>query len=195
MKYLSSQYSKKSQKGFTLIELLVATGVFLVVMTISLGSVVSVLSAGRKSRTLSTIMTNLNFTMEIMSREIKFGKTYYCGTDTSTPHISTLDCGTDPESSFTFTTSEGVDTIYRLNTGNRQIERSTNGGVSYVGFTSREIYIEKFNFYVFDSLPFAGGNSAQPRVLMFIQGYAGNKPDSRSNFILQTLISARELDI
>ncbi len=193
MKYVSSQQNQKFQKGFTLIELLVATGVFLVVMTISLGSVVSVLSAGRKSRTLSTIMTNLNFTMEVMSREIKFGKTYYCGTDTSTPHTSTLDCGGNPESSFSFTTSEGVDTIYRLNSN--QIERSTNGGVSYVGLTSREIYIDELKFYVFDSTTFANGDNEQPRVLMYIRGYAGNRPDSRSNFILQTLISARALDI
>lgn len=195
MKYFSSKQNKRFKKGFTLIELLVATGVFLVVMTISLGSVVSVLSAGRKSKTLSSIMTNLNFTMEIMSREIKFGKTYFCGTDSSSPHTATQDCGSTPENSFTFTTNEGVDTIYRLNTTNNQIERSTNSGVSFVGLTSREIHIDELKFYVFDSTPFALGDSNQPRVLMFVRGYAGNKPDSRSNFILQTLISQRSLDI
>ena len=187
--------NRKASKGFTLIELLVSIGVFVVVMTISLGSVISVLSAGKKSKALTAIMTNLNFTMEIMSREIKFGKYYYCGIDTSNPHgTNTQDCtgsGVPAGAAVTFTTSDGVDTIYRLN--NNQIEKSVDRGTTYIGITSSEIVIQDLKYYVFDSAP-APANTNQARVIIYIRGYAGSQADSRSNFILQTEVSQRGLD-
>jgi len=185
-------------RGFTLIELLVALGVFSVVMTIALGSVISVLDAGRKSKSLTAIMTNLNFTMEIMSREMKFGKYYYCGTDTTNPHgTNTQDCtgsGVPAASSATFTTSEGVDTIYRLNVANKQIEKSIDHGVTYITVTSQEIVIQDLKYYVFDSAP-PPGNNNQPRALIYVRGYAGSKPNAQSSFIIQTLVSQRALDL
>ncbi len=188
----------KQTKGFTLIELLVALGVFSVVMTISLGSVISILDAGKKSKALTAIMTNLNFTMEIMSREMKFGKYYYCGTDTTNPHTGrTQDCtgsGVPAGNSVTFTTSEGVDTIYRLNVANSQIEKSIDHGSTYIPLTSREIVIQDLKYYVFDSAP-PPGNNNQPRVLIYLRGYAGTRPNSQSSFIIQTLVSERALDL
>lgn len=193
MKFLLPKKNTFTQ-GFTLIELLVALGVFSVVMTIALGSVISILDAGRKSKSLTSIMTNLNFTMEIMSREIKFGKNYYCGTDKSIPHISTMDCTATAGTSFTFTTSEGVDTIYNFNNATHQIEKSIDHGTTYIGLTSQDIVIQNLKYYVFDSTPASSGNFNQPRVLVYIQGYAGSKPNSQSSFTLQTLISQRALD-
>lgn len=197
MNYLSLQKNKLT-KGFTLIELLVALGVFSVVMTISLGSVISILDAGKKSKALTAIMTNLNFTMEIMSREMKFGKYYYCGTDTTNPHIGrTQDCtgsGVPAGNAITFTTSEGVDTIYRLNVGNSQIEKSIDHGATYIPLTSQEIVIQDLKYYVFDSAP-PPGNNNQPRVLVYVRGYAGTRPNSQSTFIIQTLVSERALDL
>src|SRR3989344_8179976 len=68
----------KKQKGFTLIELMVAVSIFIVVMTISMGSIIAVFDANRKSRSLKTVLNNLNLAVESMSKEMRFGRNYHC---------------------------------------------------------------------------------------------------------------------
>jgi prepilin-type N-terminal cleavage/methylation domain-containing protein len=181
---------KNMMSGFTLVELLVAVGVFLVVMTISLGSVLSILDAGRKARSLKSVMTNLNFTLETMTREIKFGTNYYCGEDTSSQHTQTLDCAAG--NAITFTDSNGVDIVYKL--VGTQIQKSTNHG-PYIGVTSPEVTITNFKIFVIGSETFdpSNGNNDmnQPRTFVLLRGYVGSKPALRSSFALQTTISQR----
>jgi|GEM_PF-235064 len=183
-------HTSHAEKGFTLVELLISIGVFLVVMTISLGSIISILDAGRKARSLKEVMTNLNFATEVMSREIKFGRNYFCGVNTVAPHAQSSSCS-DGGTSITFTTSEGVDTIYRLN--GTQIEKSVDNGVSYIGVTSPEVTVEGLTFYIFNTAP--APNQRQPRMLMHVRGYAGVKPTVQSRFTLQTVMSQRSLNL
>lgn len=197
MKFLKEKGKRKDRKGFTLVELLVAISVFVVIVTFSLGAVVSILDAGRKARSLKAMMTNLNFALEVMSREIKFGTNYHCGTTSSFPP-SPQNCtggGVPAGSSVSFVSSEGVDTIYRLN--NSRLEKSSDGGTSYVGVTAPEIVVQDLKFFVFNSAPQSDlpADNAQPRVVMLIRGYAGNKPSIQSNFSIQTTVSQRALDI
>ena len=49
--------------GFTLVELMVSVSLFAIVMVISMGSVVSVFDANKKSQSLRTVMDNLNSTI------------------------------------------------------------------------------------------------------------------------------------
>jgi len=184
--------SKNLDRGFTLIELLISVAVFSVVIMISLGAVVSILDSGRKARALTAVMTNINFTLEVLSREMKSGTNFYCGIDTAVPHSSTRNCtgsSNPPENSITFTTSLGDSVIYRLN--NNQIEKSVNGG-GYIGVTSPEILVEMLEFYVIGS---TAGDSLQPRVFMRTRGYAGTKPSIQSRFFIQTVLSGRILDV
>ena len=147
------------------------------------------MDAGRKSKSLKSVMTNLNFALEVMSRDIKFGKTYYCGiTGMNPPPPQNCTGLTAPSNSVTFVTSNDVHTIYRLN--NNQIEKSIDRGTTYIGVTAPEIIIQDLRFYVFGT----GTNGLQPRVLVLIRGYVGPKPTSQSTFILQTTVSQRVLD-
>ena len=70
--------SKKggSNHGFTLIEIMVAVSIFSLIMVISMGSILSVFDANKKSQTLRTVMDNMNFTLEGMTRTIRFGRNY-----------------------------------------------------------------------------------------------------------------------
>ncbi len=192
MKFVSN--NTKKQKGFSLIELLISLGIFVVVMTISLGSVVSILDAGRKSKSLKAVMTNLNFALEVMSREIKFGKNYYCGIDTNQPHTTKQDCtgnALPAGTAITFTTSNGVDTIYRLQ--GTQIKKSTDYGASYTAITAPEVSVQGLNFYVFGTTSYP--DTAQPRVFLFMTGFAGKKATLQSKFFLQTVMSQRAPDL
>lgn len=186
-----TSYSKNKNKGFTLVELMVAVGIFMAITLISLGAILAVLDAGREAQSLKSIMTNLNFAVELMSRDIKFGTDYYCGVTTATTWAP-QNCtggGNAAQPAITFTTSEGVDTIYRLN--GTQLERSINYGSTYIGLTSPDIIIQDLKFYVFGA---SIGDTNQPRVFMIVRGYAGTKPTTQSRFVIQTSVSQRVLD-
>ena len=179
----------KHTQGFTLIEILVSLTLFLVVMTISMGSVLSVFDANRKSESLKVVMDNLNFTLESMSREIRFGKNYHCGGGSLT---LPLNCPNGGGSQISFLASDGVtQVVYRL-IGNR-IEKSIDGGTSYVAVTAPEIVVQNLTFYVVgaDRVPI---NYLQPKVLIEIKGKAGAKTNTQTTFNLQTLVSQRVLD-
>jgi prepilin-type N-terminal cleavage/methylation domain-containing protein len=190
-----SSASRWGDSGFTLVELLVAMAVFVVLMMFTMGSVLSILDAGRKSKYITAVMTNLNFTLEVMSREIKFGTKYYCGEESGVPFTLTANCS-NGASAVSFVAADGVSTVYRL-TGT-QVEKSINGG-TFVAATAPDIVVQKLTFFVFNSTPQStcGGSCdyAQPRVVMVISGYAGVKPSLRSTFTVQTTMSQRTLDL
>jgi prepilin-type N-terminal cleavage/methylation domain-containing protein len=81
---------RNSQKGFTLVEMLIAITLFIIVAFISIGAILTIFSANKKSQTSKTVVDNLNYTIESMVRNIRFGKTYHCGT--GTPYNSLTNC-------------------------------------------------------------------------------------------------------
>jgi len=183
----------KNKKGFTLVELLVAVALFTTIAFFSIGAVLSIFDANRKAQSSKTVVDNLNLSLENMVRTIRFGNNYHCGTNT--PLSSPRDCSTGD--SFLAVTFEGFvnPIIYRWNgTINDPIQKSENGGTSYVNITAPEVKIDYLRFYVFNTSAGAPDNK-QPYVIVVIKGYSGNKPTSQTKFSIQTLISQRKLDL
>jgi prepilin-type N-terminal cleavage/methylation domain-containing protein len=181
--YSDMKRKHNNQKGFTLIEMLTALSIFAVIMTISMGSILGIFEANRKSRSLKTVMTNLNIAMESMSKEIRFGSIYHCGPGGLTPQ----NC-TGGSTVFTFQPNSGEFVTYRLN--NQAIERSDESG-EIIAVTAPEVVIYDLGFYVLGA---GTDNTLQPKVIIRIQGYTGEGTD-RTKFSLQTMVSQRELDI
>ena len=174
----------KMKRGFTLIELMVAVSIFIVVMTISMGSIINVFDANRKSRSLKTVLNNLNLAVESMSKEMRFGRNYHCSSGTVTipqncPSGDTL---------MSFLSSDGVQITYRVS--GQTIEKKI-GGETYIAVTAPEIIIDDLVFYTIGA---GASDSLQPKVLIKIKSHAG-AAESQSDFTLQTLISQRTLDI
>lgn len=174
----------KMGKGFTLIELMVAVSIFIIVMTISMGSIINVFDANRKSRSLKTVLNNLNLVVESMSKEMRFGKNYHCGSGTVTipqncPSGDTL---------MSFLSSDNVQITYRLNS--QTVEKQVGGG-AYIAVTAPEIVMDDLVFY---TLGAGIGDFLQPKVLIKIKSHAGTGK-SQTNLTLQTLVSQRVLDI
>jgi prepilin-type N-terminal cleavage/methylation domain-containing protein len=176
-----------SEKGFTLVEILVAISIFLIVMTISLGAVVSILDAGRKSKTLKAVVTNLNFSLEVMSREVKFGKNYHCGSGGTLTTPTPCPSG---DTFISFESSEGEQIVYKLN--NARIQKSIDAGSTYQDITAPDVVIQDLKFYVLGANI---GDGFQPRVLISVRGYSGPKPSSQSSFVIQSTVSQRVLDL
>ena len=187
-------YNKKTMpklvSGFTLVELMVSISVFTIIMVISLGSIMTILYANQKSKTLRSVMDNLNSTMDNMTRSIRFGVIYHCG-GTGNLNLPN-DCGDPGESSFNFLSQDGVQTSYSLSGG--CINKSTNGGPDSC-ITSPDVVITNLAFRVYGSAQYNNGQDLfQPQVIIVVGGYVGDKPETRSTFSLQTTVSERTID-
>lgn len=188
---INQPQSKKNSKGFTLVEIMVAIGIFVVLVTISLGAIASIFDANRKSQSLKSIMTNLNFAVEVVGRNIRFGTNYHCGTSGTLTLPQNCSRG---DSFISFLSSSGQQIIYRLNTSTNQIEESDDGGSTYQGITAPNINVQALDFYVLGA---GGGGSAflQPKVIILVRGFAGTQQSTESSFTIETTVSQRILDV
>lgn len=162
-----------------------ALSVFLIVMTISMGSILSVFDADRKAKSMRAIMGNLNLAMETMAREMRFGQNYHCGGgDPALPQ----NCPSG-DISVSFLSSEGVQIHYRKLASGTTIEKSV-AGQGFVPVTAPEVTIENLTFYVLGA---GEDNALQPKILIVVKGQTGTGV-GQTDFNLQTLVSQRELD-
>src|SRR3989344_3551829 len=74
---MSKRYFK-TKFGFTIIETMIAISLFLVVVMIGINSLLNASVIHQKSQDLRSIVDNLNFIMEDMSKNIRTGYNYYC---------------------------------------------------------------------------------------------------------------------
>jgi prepilin-type N-terminal cleavage/methylation domain-containing protein len=71
------QFSTK-QHGFTLIEMIVSLAIFGFVSTVAVGALLMLVATNEQLQKQQSIMTNLSFVLDSMTREIRTGTYYYC---------------------------------------------------------------------------------------------------------------------
>ena len=192
-------YHESPRSGFTLVEMIVAFGVFAVIMVMATGSLISLLDANHQAQALKTVVNNLHFALENMSRAIRTGTTYHCDVtlgDVTAPR----DCAQEsPASSAVFAARDGKRVAYRQNGG--ALERAVVAAGEewrlslsgpYVPITAPEIPIEKLRFYVAGT---SLTDDEQPRVLIVMRGFMQGKSKVANRFDIETLVSQRQLDI
>jgi prepilin-type N-terminal cleavage/methylation domain-containing protein len=74
---------RKKQAGFTLIEMIVSLGVFAIVVTTAVGALLVLISTNQQLQAEQSVMTNLSFALDTMTREMRTGYNYYCQTESS----------------------------------------------------------------------------------------------------------------
>lgn len=186
--YIKQKY--KSNHGFTLVELMVSLSIFVVVVLVVMGSVLSILDLNRKIQSKKVAMDNLNFALESMARTIKFGTKYHCGA--TAPLTSPSDCA-GGSSSLSLTASDGSLVTYTLSgTGIQRLINSTNA----LNLTSPEVTVNSITFWVLGSSSY-GTDNLQPRVVISMSITAGsaNKAKTQTTFKIETTVSQRKLDI
>lgn len=103
--------TENNKKGFTLIEMMVSLAIFSVVAVIAAGALLRIVDSNRKAQSIQSAMSNLNFALESMTRELRQGTKYYCNSGDGT----------------------GIDG-YNLAKGS--CSQSNNAGGSYLAFRS-----------------------------------------------------------
>lgn len=181
-------YKNNQKNGFLLLEILVAVSIFLVVVSISLGSIINLLDSSRRVRGNKDAMDNLNNSIEYMTRTIRFGSNYHCSLLPSA--VLTLPQNCPSGASLLAVLFKGQTVVYRLNAG--RIEISENGGVSYRVLTAQNVIIDKLEFRVFGT---DKTDTIQPYVFIVIAGRVNNDSLGQSKFDIQTMMSQRKLDL
>ncbi len=205
-------------RGFTLIELMVSVAIFAVVMVIALGALLAISTADRKAETIGAVMNNLNFAVESMTRTIRTGVDYNCGSfGGGTSGSAGGDC-TSGGDYFSFTAANGDNVVYKFDNDNNAsspcgqtgpvhgcIVRSVNAG-AYAPITAPEVVITNIStgatglmFYLRGSLrgtPAFGnpGDDIQPNVVITVTGYVDLGAGKKSLFALQTSATQRLYD-
>ncbi len=168
-----------TKRGFTLIELMVAVSIFAMVMTMATGATLTVISQSKQSRAMQAVVTNLNFAIETMSRNLRYGKDYSEVVESTGPCINF------------FSELEGGYTKYCFDSGNGVITK--NG----VDITSKsEVNITDANFPIInkDSKNLPIDLSLRPLIKIFIKGEAIISPTYKVPFTVQTMVSSRSLN-
>ena len=191
---------RNPKNGFSLIEVLVSLSIFAVVITIAIGALMALIGANARTQNTQAVMTNVSYALDSMTREIRTGNDFFCGTDTTLPKSGTSpqDCSSGG-SAFAF--NEGGKSLtagfpstsrigFRLN--DATIERRLGTG-TWDPVTAPEIEITKLRFVVTGT---TRGDTVTPTVTIFVSGTAGEKSDkSQVGFNIQTTIAQQLLDI
>jgi type II secretory pathway pseudopilin PulG len=194
---------QKSQFGFSLVELLVSLSLFIMVLTTAVGCLLVVIDANARAQNMQTVMTNVSFALDSMTREIRTGSGYYCsGTDIDADLAKDQlrDCinGTYlsiVEGGISITGGQDNSRItYRYNSDEMTVERRV-GNNNWYPITAPGVRITSMYFYVTDSRKPDDGNLLQPAVTIYIEGFAGELKSTESSFALQTTVTKRILDI
>lgn len=183
-----------SQKGFTLVELMVSLTLFTIVVLAAVSTLYTVNAASRKVQAMRTVMDNLNFAVESMSRTIRTGTGIVCGGAGSVNPNCSFETQSGDDALLVQSTLGQEQTVeYRLGThqnGNGAIQkRQTQGGITseWIAMTTPEIDIDQLMFYV-DGV--GAGDARQPSVQIVVNGIATTISDV-APFAIQTYVSQR----
>jgi prepilin-type N-terminal cleavage/methylation domain-containing protein len=203
----------KKNKGFTLIEILVSLSLFSVVLVIVGGTIVSVIDINKRNQLISSVVNNLNYSVDSMVRDIKTGYLYKCSYTENFTVEALKDSDNkgeglcDKANGLTLiSTISGLDTVvnYKFITpenGNGYIEKTVyeDSVPSSYSITDKiNVDIDNASFVVKneDALDCEGTcNYGQPSVFLVIKGKAGNQEIEVSKFYLQTFISQRVINV
>ena len=210
-----------TQSGFTLIEMIVSLGLFSIVVTISVGALLVLVATNQQLQGEQSVMTNLSFALDSMTREIRTGTSYYCDWSVNDNGVfnlnsnvdeehgdETQDCANgnpDPQANHFVGLSfkEGGDSItrnsqrilYYYDQSKGKIFRKT-GSDAPQSITSSGIFVTDFDFFVSGSDPLSSSNTQrdQASVTIFIEA-AETSAANEKPYYVQTTISQRTLDL
>jgi prepilin-type N-terminal cleavage/methylation domain-containing protein len=189
----------RPQKGFSLAELMVSVALFSIVITIGVGTLMVMIDANAKAQALYSVMTNLSFSTDSMTRNIRTAYNYYCTTD----NINQLPGDTEPGQGGTQECVSGGDAFvfnreidgqrmgYRLNTINGRGAIEENSGNGWLRITPEEVNITMLQFR---ALGTDAGDTNQARVMIRIEGMVDGYSGQGASFALQTQVAQQILN-
>lgn len=185
------KFSETKSQGFTIIETMIAMTIFLIVIMVGTTAILNAYTVGNKSKGMRSIMDNLSFVMEEMSRNIKTGYDYKC-----VPNGNSLPLDDNPESgddcgALIFKNSEGDVWTYYIESDNKLYKTTPD----FTGdpLLPDGVTITQGGFSVLGAEP-PPGDSQQPFVIIKLAGTITYRKTT-TPFSLQTAVSQRTNDL
>ncbi len=194
----------KSTTGFTLVEMLVAIAVFMSVMVVAVTALISIVNANRKSQAIKSVVDNVTFAIDSISRDMRSGTNYRCGDLSSGSFFFTEQDCSEGNNGVQYKEPNGEFTQYKfvstnvLPLGKANIQKRScsidltcsvwqdmTAPISNVDITNMKFYV------------LGAGNSnnprgsrTQPRVIITLEGVAGDDTKgTKTTFQIQTTVS------
>lgn len=172
-----TQTKQSMNKGFTLLEVIVSLGVFSIIALMAVGAMITILNLNNQVRDSQSLVNSLNFAVESMSRDVRFGSNYNCGNGES-------NC--DDGANFIqidFSENGSLSSIaYHIEDG--RLIRTTKGFSNFV--TPEGVYIDSFKVYAVG----IEDDGVHPRATFVLSGTIISGSEDIS-FSIQTTVSQR----
>jgi Tfp pilus assembly protein PilW len=194
-------HCKSKCRGFTIIETMIAVSLFIIIVMMGMGALLNANALHQKSQNMRSIIDNLSFVMEDMSRNLRVGYSYDCilpnGAIPDTPiPVSGSNCG---GIAFKSTANNTISTWVYYLSGNpshntsSSIFKKVSGGTP-VQLTPDEVEINSASSFTVVGAEPPPDDTKQPFVTIKLVGtITSNKVVTP--FSLQTSVSQRQIDI
>jgi prepilin-type N-terminal cleavage/methylation domain-containing protein len=196
-----------NNRGFTLVEMIVSLALFSVVAVIAIGALLKVIDANNKAQSIQSAVTNINFALESMSRDLRTGTGIQCLS--SVPTSSTLPNGT---SACTIGSSNNIIAFYSTRINTTDSPACGHGLITVYAFAGSPVSLQKAEQtsclqtgYSFSDLISStdiaitgyelgvlyNSPSSYPLAFIRITGNAGNRAKDQTFVDLETAVSSR----
>ena len=184
----------KKRSGFTMVELIVAMSVFIIAITIAVGSFVRVIRTQRIVNHLMGINSDASLTIEQIAREIRTGHSFEIKDfPVSNPVCENRVAGQKDELTFTNFKNKSI-TYHSVSKVFMRRECPIEGsapncnGVSFFPMTASNILV---NYLCFQKIQVNGND---PWRITIFSGFGSTNPDLAGNILnIQTTVSSRIL--
>ncbi|MEI6281069.1 MAG: hypothetical protein WCP17_03685 [bacterium] len=199
---------KHKNTGYTIIETMIAVSLFIVIVMAGMGALLNANLLHKKSQNMRSIMDNLSFIMEEMSKNLRTGYDYRCINGGNFSYDITIPQSCVNGKAIAFESAHGnndpLDSaspldqwVYKIDEDTNNIFKSVNSGVNWTQLNPSEIIIDRassFSVLGAESPSSSASDKQQPFVVIRLVGKIRYK-DIDTPFSLQTSVSQRNIDI
>jgi prepilin-type N-terminal cleavage/methylation domain-containing protein len=169
--------TRKTTTGFTLIEMMVSVALFAIVVMISMTAILSVVDSNKRAQAMKSVMNNLNFALETMTRSLKTG-TGMTFSNCTGIGIVCKEITVDDQ-------ILGGNVTYSLGTGDDINRLMRTGAIGSGPITAPEVDIKNLMFI-------DGRGAGQPSAIIVIEGVVKLNERVSSDFHIQTTVTQRK---
>lgn len=195
--------SKKYVCGYTIIETMIAVSLFITITMVGMTSLLNANLVHKKSENMRSIIDNLNFVMEDMSKNMRTGFKFRCfrsgdpldqGQVAQNPRSCSTGWAISFESALGNPSSFSDQWVYYIDS-TKKIFKSTDGANTFFQITPDEVIIDTTasTFSVLGAEPMPG-DTQQPLINIRLVGKITYKTVD-TPFSLQTAVSSRYIDV
>jgi prepilin-type N-terminal cleavage/methylation domain-containing protein len=217
-------YFSSNKSGFTLIEVIVSLALFSVVITIAVGALLILIASNRQLQNEQSVLSNLSFALDSMTREIRTGSNYYCAIATSLTDARLNPSEGDVGDCYDSLSGSPLYEVIAFDEGGNSLTESGSSRIVYFydrlegklyrtlgtgnpeSIVSDGIYLSDVDFFVTGSGRTGGGadsDELQPKITIVIEAYnseddfdADDADGVRDRaYVIQTTVTQRTLDI